>query len=85
MVTTVTVLVYYYTKISLTELVTCHCKGRVSHECYHRHHVRVGVLTTDLSRGETHVCIHCAFINLMKLLNDETLFVLVPASNHFMF
>ena len=38
-----------------------------------------------LSRGETHVFVHCTFINLMKVPNVETLIFLVPASNHFMF
>ena len=38
-----------------------------------------------LSRGETHVFVHCTFINLMKVPNVETLIFLVPASNYFMF
>ena len=38
-----------------------------------------------LRSGETHVPVHCTFINLMKLPNEGTLIVLVPASNHFMF
>ena len=38
-----------------------------------------------LSRCETHVCVHCLFINIMNGPNVETLIFLVPASNHFMF
>ena len=38
-----------------------------------------------VSRGETHVFVHCTFINLMKIPDEETLIFLVPASNHFMF
>ena len=38
-------------------------------------------------RGETHdpASVHCTFINLMKVLNEGTLFFLVSASKHFMF
>ena len=39
----------------------------------------------NLSRGETHVFVHCTSINLMKVPNVETHIFLVPASNHFMF
>ena len=37
-----------------------------------------------LRRGETHAPVHSTFINLMKKPNEETLIVLIPASNHFM-
>ena len=39
----------------------------------------------SLRRGETHVPVHCTFINLMKVPNEGALIFLVPASNYFMF
>ena len=38
-----------------------------------------------LSRGETHVFVHCTFINLMKTPNEKTLIFNEVPSNHFMF
>ena len=40
---------------------------------------------SGLSRSETHDAVHGSFIKSMKLPNVETLIVLVPGSNHFMF
>ena len=39
----------------------------------------------SLSRGETHVFVHCAFINLMKAPNEQILLFNKVPSNHFMF
>ena len=38
-----------------------------------------------LRSGETHVLVHCTFINLVEELKEETLIFWVPASKHFMF
>ena len=38
-----------------------------------------------LRRCETHVPVHCTFINLMNVQNEGPLIFLVPASNHFRF
>ena len=42
-------------------------------------------LVSTLSRGETHVFVHCTFINLMKAPNEKTLIFNEVPSNHFMF